>query len=194
MTKVLTAGFQAYLLNIPGWDWKRDDQAVCINEVKFGLLAQSCLASGFFTMASNMMTTSLPGITPEMPRWKKDYLSTSNKVVLAETLSPTFVGFSFQVQQKQQLLLNSPVQEVAEICYLRLNLLLVAVEARKYEGGAININPNGKKITPNAIGLFISDSSDKVKRAWFYCRLDVEGRKILLIVTQGLPREHKEPE
>ena len=75
-------------------------QAVCINEVKFGLLAQSCLASGFFTMASNMMTTSLPGITPEMPRWKKDYLSTSNKVVLAETLSPTFVGFSFQVQNQ----------------------------------------------------------------------------------------------
>ena len=109
-------------MNIPGWDWKRDDQvrsnkiqnhrlalealdyiyhqAVCINEVKFGLLAQSCLASGFFTMASNMMTTSLPGIPPEMPRWKKDYLSTSNKVVLAETLSPTFVGFSFQVQNQ----------------------------------------------------------------------------------------------
>ena len=103
-------------------------------------------------------------------------------------------GSLFRCKKKQQLLLNSPVQEVAEICYLRLNLLLVAVEARKYEGGAININPNGKKITPNAIGLFISDSSDKVKRAWFYCRLDVEGRKIILIVTQGLPREHKEPE
>ena len=26
------------------------------------------------------------------------------------------------------------------------------------------------KVTANAIGLFISDSSDKVKRAWFYCR------------------------
>ena len=168
------------MLNIPGWDWKRDDQAVCINEVKFGLLAQSCLASGFFTMASNMMTTSLPGITPEMPRWKKDYLSTSNKVVLAETLSPTFVGFSFQVQTKtaSAKFTSFTFQEVAEICYLRLNLLLVAVEARKYEGGAIDINPNGKKITPNAIGLFISDSSDKVKRAWFYCRLVLKERKI----------------
>ena len=31
---------QAYLLNIPGWDWRRDDQAVCLNEVKYGLLAQ----------------------------------------------------------------------------------------------------------------------------------------------------------
>ena len=65
-------------------------------------------------------------------------------------------------------------------------MLLVAVEARKYEGGAININPNGKKITPNAIGLFISDSSDKVKRAWFYCRLVFEEEKtvgFILIVT-----------
>ena len=73
---------------MPGWDWRRDDQAVCINEVKFGLLAQSCLAPGFFTMASNMMTTSLPGIQPEMPRWKKDYLSTSNKVQFTFHMSP----------------------------------------------------------------------------------------------------------
>ena len=84
---------------------------------------------------------------------------------------PNFCRLLFSGGKDHQLLLKSPVQEVAEICYLRLNLLLVAVEARKYEGGAIDINPNGKKITPNAIGLFISDSSDKVKRAWFYCRL-----------------------
>ena len=45
------------------------------------------------------------------------------------------------------LLLVSPVQEVAEICYLRLNLVLVAMEARKYEGGQIWINPQGKKVT-----------------------------------------------
>ena len=143
------------------------------------------------------MTTSLPGITPEMPRWKKDYLSTSNKVVLAETLSPTFVGFSFQVEKARFRSAHFIFdQEVAEICYLRLNLLLVAVEARKYEGGAIDINPNGKKITPNAIGLFISDSSDKVKRAWFYCRLvsTKENSAFSFRSCQSLPRERKEPE
>ena len=32
-----------YLLNIPSWDWKRGDDAVCIAELKLGLLAQSCL-------------------------------------------------------------------------------------------------------------------------------------------------------
>ena len=43
---------QGYLLNIPGWDWRRDDQAVCLNEIKYGMLAQSVLAHGFFTLAS----------------------------------------------------------------------------------------------------------------------------------------------
>ena len=76
---------------------------------------------------------------------------------MGETLSPTFVGMSFQ--------------EVAEICYLRLNLLLVAIEARKYEGGNIWINPKDKVLSANCIGLFITNSSDAVKRAWFYCRV-----------------------
>lgn len=36
--------FKMYLLNIPSWDWKQGDDAVCIAELKLGLLAQSCLA------------------------------------------------------------------------------------------------------------------------------------------------------
>jgi len=148
---------KAYLLNIPGWDWRRDDQALCLNEVKYGLMAQSVLAPGFFTFASNVVTSSVKEITPEMPRWKQEYMTTSHKVILAETFSPTFVGLTFQ--------------EVSEICYLRLNLVLIAIEARKYEGGRIWINPNNKKVTPNAIGLFITESSDAAKRAWFFCRV-----------------------
>ena len=94
----LTSPLQALLLNIPGWDWRRDDQAVCLNEIKYGMLAQSCLASGFFTLASNMITASDIKIGKEMPRWKQEYLKTSNKVVLGETLSPTFVGMTYQVE------------------------------------------------------------------------------------------------
>jgi len=86
--------------------------------------------------------------------------------------------------------------QVAEICYTQLNLLLLAIEARKYEGGEIYINPRKKIINPNAIGtekkskelfcqeeerpfiflflllqgLFMTDSADSAKRAWFYCR------------------------
>ena len=44
--------------------------------------------------------------------------------------------------------------KVAEICYVKLNLLLLAIEARKYEGGNISINPKNKEIQPNAIGKY----------------------------------------
>ena len=47
---------------------------------------------------------------------------------------------------------------------------MIAIEARKYEGGHIWINPLNKKVSPNAIGLFLTESSDAAKRAWFYCR------------------------
>ena len=43
--------------------------------------------------------------------------------------------------------------------------------SRKYEGGQIWINPRHKTMTANCIGLFITQSSDAVKRAWFYCRV-----------------------
>ena len=44
-----------------------------------------------------MITASEVVMTREMPSWKKEYLKTSNKVILGETLSPTFVGLTFQV-------------------------------------------------------------------------------------------------
>ena len=59
---------------------------------------------------------------------------------------------------------------MAEICYLRLNLIMIAIEDRKYEGGNIWINLYNRKVGPNSIGLFITKSSDDAKRAWFYCR------------------------
>ena len=45
----------------------------------------------------NIITASEVNISREMPSWKQEYLKTSNKVIMAETLSPTFVGMSFQV-------------------------------------------------------------------------------------------------
>lgn len=47
---------QAYLLNIPSWDWKRGDDAVCLAELKLGFIAQSALAPGFSTLMANLFT------------------------------------------------------------------------------------------------------------------------------------------
>lgn len=45
---------QAYLLNIPSWDWKQGDDVICLAELKLGFIAQSCLAPGFSTMMANL--------------------------------------------------------------------------------------------------------------------------------------------
>ena len=83
-------------------------------------------------------------------------------------------------------------QEVAETCLLKLNLILIAIEARKYEGGQIWINPLNKKVAPNAIGLFLTESSDAAKRAWFYCReVFYIFHLILLIRTVFLLNYHR---
>ena len=47
---------QAYLLNVPCWDWKRGDDAVCLAELKLGFIAQSCVAPGFSTLLANLFT------------------------------------------------------------------------------------------------------------------------------------------
>ena len=144
------------MININGWEWQRDDQAIALNELKYGLFAQSCLAPGFSTLMSNLLVaSSTVEITDAMPDWRKEYLPSTNKVILAETLSPTFVGM--------------PFHDAASILYTRFDILLVAIEERKYEGGSIFINPKNYRIKANNIGLFFASSSDEVKNAWIFC-------------------------
>lgn len=80
---------------------------------------------------------------------------------MAETLSPTFVGMTFAQVNIYLLTFYYKLAvclqfwflfQVAAICYSKLNLCLLAIEQRKYEGGDIFINPKNKVINPNAIG------------------------------------------
>lgn len=54
LTNNLKFLMQAYLLNIPSWDWKQGDDVICLAELKLGFIAQSCLAPGFSTMMANL--------------------------------------------------------------------------------------------------------------------------------------------
>jgi len=75
-----------------------------------------------------------------------------------ETLSPTFTGMTFS--------------QASELCFVKLKLLLLAVEVRPDDGGEtkISINPRGSKIPANTVGFFIAQSAEEVKRAWYYCK------------------------
>ncbi|CAG0884286.1 unnamed protein product [Cyprideis torosa] len=191
---------KAYLLNIPSWDWKRGDDVICLAELKLGFIAQSCLAPGFSTMMANLFamrsyktknvdftppdleevlprrkqwygslasasmllaqtTARALGLnSPDMPNWQNDYLCGTGCEMYTETLSPTFTGLTFP--------------QAAELCFVKLKLLLLAIEIKAENGqeAKISINPRGVRIQANTQGFFIAQSADEVKRAWFYCK------------------------
>ena len=65
---------QAYLLNIPSWDWKQGDDVICLAELKLGFIAQSCLAPGFSTMMANLFAMrSFHTVSPHSVRLKLKY-------------------------------------------------------------------------------------------------------------------------
>ncbi|ESN97450.1 hypothetical protein HELRODRAFT_92742, partial [Helobdella robusta] len=144
----------AYLLNIPSWNWKRGDDCVCLAELKLGFLAQSCLAPGFSTLMANLFSMrSYKTLSPDMPQWLNDYLRGTGMEMYTELLSNSFAGLTFP--------------EAAELCFLKLKLLLIAIEARQ-EGADesyILINPRyDVKLESNIRGFFIAESADEVKR------------------------------
>jgi potassium large conductance calcium-activated channel subfamily M alpha protein 1 len=55
------------LLFFPGWDWRRDDQAVCLNELKLGFIAQSCLAPGLKSLKKLYLLVFAQSCSA--PRW-----------------------------------------------------------------------------------------------------------------------------
>ncbi|KAH9491874.1 hypothetical protein Btru_029741 [Bulinus truncatus] len=150
---------KAYLLNIPSWDWKRGDDAVCIAELKLGFIAQSCLAPGFSTLMANLFTMRSFNQTSELAQWQTDYMRGTGMEVYTEYLSNAFTSLTFP--------------EAAELCFTKLKLLLLAIELRE-EGAresSLAINPGPKvKIEPATQGFFMADSAEEVKRAFYYCK------------------------
>ncbi|WAQ96141.1 SLO-like protein [Mya arenaria] len=145
--------FQAYLLNIPSWDWKRGDDAVCIAELKLGFIAQSCLAPGFSTLMANLFTMRSYKPSVEMQQWQNDYMRGTAMEMYTEFLSSSFNGLTFP--------------EAAELCFAKLKLLLLAIEVRSDEGreSTLAINPGSKvKLETATQGFFIAESAEEVKR------------------------------
>uniref|UniRef100_A0A8C7JHM8 Calcium-activated potassium channel subunit alpha-1 n=1 Tax=Oncorhynchus kisutch TaxID=8019 RepID=A0A8C7JHM8_ONCKI len=147
----------AHLLNIPSWNWKEGDDAICLAELKAGFIAQSCLAQGLSTMLANLFSMR-SFIEIEEDTWQKYYLEGVANEMYTEYLSSAFVGLSFPA--------------VCELCYVKLKLLLIAIENKSELGeSSILINPgNHVKMQEGTLGFFIASDAKEVKRAFFYCK------------------------
>uniref|UniRef100_W5MBG8 BK channel n=1 Tax=Lepisosteus oculatus TaxID=7918 RepID=W5MBG8_LEPOC len=157
ITQMLQYHNKAHLLNIPSWNWKEGDDAICLAELKLGFIAQSCLAQGLSTMLANLFSMR-SFIKIEEDTWQKYYLEGVANEMYTEYLSSAFVGLSFPT--------------VCELCYVKLKLLLIAIEYKSDKReSSILINPgNHVKMQEGTLGFFIASDAKEVKRAFFYCK------------------------
>ncbi|XP_030626593.1 calcium-activated potassium channel subunit alpha-1a isoform X1 [Chanos chanos] len=157
ITQMLQYHNKAHLLNIPSWNWKEGDDAICLAELKAGFIAQSCLAQGLSTMLANLFSMR-SFIKIEEDTWQKYYLEGVANEMYTEYLSSAFVGLSFPM--------------VCELCYVKLKLLLIAIEYKSEQReSSILINPgNHVKMQEGTLGFFIASDAKEVKRAFYYCK------------------------
>ncbi|XP_036071287.1 calcium-activated potassium channel subunit alpha-1a isoform X7 [Oryzias melastigma] len=161
ITQMLQYHNKAHLLNIPSWNWKEGDDAICLAELKAGFIAQSCLAQGLSTMLANLFSMR-SFIEIEEDTWQKYYLEGVANEMYTEYLSSAFVGLSFPT--------------VCELCYVKLKLLLIAIEYKSEQRESrsrkrILINPgNHVKMQEGTLGFFIASDAKEVKRAFYYCK------------------------
>ena len=149
--------------NIEGWSLGRDI-AVCLNELKLGLLAQSCICPGFSTLIANLFYTSdfpiFSSFTGENA-WKEHYIKGASNEVYSSTFSNHFLGMTFQ--------------EAAGVCFNKLNLVLLAMEHIEYNCRHYYVNPSPKhhpnlRITPGSmLGYFIAQDQLHVSCVSMYC-------------------------
>ena len=149
--------------NIEGWHAGRDI-AVCLNELKLGLLAQSCLCPGFSTLVANLFYTSdFPMISSytTTEEWKRHYFNGAANEVYSTTFSDVFNGMTFH--------------DAAGMCFNKLNLVLFAIENIGsnghiyYANPSLQQNPDLRIATSSMLGYFIAQDKDHVTKVSTFC-------------------------
>ncbi|PAA88249.1 hypothetical protein BOX15_Mlig020874g2 [Macrostomum lignano] len=106
---------KTYLRNIPDWGQEHGDQSVCINEIKYGILAQSCMVPGISTLLCNllMLRSCSSMLVPRSP-WCRAYLQGVEFEFYKVPFAPEFRGLNFL--------------QACRICYEQLGIILLAIE------------------------------------------------------------------
>ncbi|KAM8945905.1 calcium-activated potassium channel subunit alpha-1-like [Pelodytes ibericus] len=92
--QILKSESKIHLQNIPAWDWRLGDAINCLQELKLGFMAQSCLVPGLSTMLINLYTLRLY-LKVNKNSWQWHFLDSANNSLLTGPLSNDFVGMTF---------------------------------------------------------------------------------------------------
>ncbi|XP_065651371.1 calcium-activated potassium channel subunit alpha-1 isoform X8 [Hydra vulgaris] len=160
IVQLLMSQNKMLLMNCPQWKSEYGDAIICINELKLGLMAQSCNALGFSTLVGNMLgmrRNLIPEHIPENEQWKVAYMLGATYEIYSSYLSNSFIGMTFP--------------QAVELCFEKLRLMLIAVQIKTKNGKEFVINPMNKKfkLNRNAVGLFLAQKLKYAERALRYC-------------------------
>lgn len=156
IVQVMRKPNKAHIHNCPQWKESNGDAIVCIDELKLGVMAQSCNAPGFSTLLANLFVMREAENKRYNDSWRETYLTGVSVEMYSTTLSDYFVGMSFPT--------------AVEICFSKLNLLLIAVEVQTEKGEVFAINPpKSLKLTKDTRAFFISQDAADVSKAKLYC-------------------------
>ncbi|XP_066093597.1 potassium channel subfamily U member 1 [Saccopteryx bilineata] len=155
--QILQSHNKVFLPKIPSWNWTTGDNIICFAELKLGFIAQGCLVPGLCTFLTSLFVEENDKVVLKEP-WKKIFLSGLKNKILTQRLSDDFTGMTFP--------------EVSRLCFVKLHLLLIAVEQKcmfSCHSGLLLNPPAEFKLHKNTLGFFIAESARKVRRAFFYC-------------------------
>lgn len=159
--QVLRGTSKEHVVNIPGWQVEHDI-ALCLNELKLGLLAQSCICPGVSTLIANLFYTSdfpkLNLLPNQSNAWQELYIKGASNEIYPASFSRSFVGMKFH---------NAALE-----CYQKLGLMLIAVEDCHTHKCYINPSPVAHPtlvIHKEMEGYFIGQDQEHVKLASYYC-------------------------
>ena len=162
--QLLHSSSKQQVYNIEGWIHGRDI-AITLNELKLGLLGQSCMSPGFSTLIANLFYTSdFPklkhtGIDDEK-NWQTWYIKGASNEIYTSSFSHTFHGKLYH--------------DAARICYTDLGLILLALE----DSDKLYINPSPHSDQSLVIrsgkngmrGYFIGQDHKHVQLVSTYCK------------------------
>ncbi|KAM4675803.1 potassium channel subfamily U member 1 [Discoglossus pictus] len=150
--QILQSHSKSYLQNIPSWDWRRGDSIICLAELKLGFMAQSCLVPGLSTLLINLCSMK-SDVQVNKDSWQWNFLHGMENHLMTQTLSNDFVGMTFY--------------EACRLCFVKMNIVLIAIEYRSPMGSSILVNPSAQiTLHENTLGFFIARSVTQVKRSF----------------------------
>ena len=163
IVQLLLSFSKKQVYNIEGWNIGQDI-ALSLNELKLGLLAQSCMCPGFSTLIANLFYTAdfpNPSSFTGDQEWKKYYTQGASNEIYPCSFSEAFDGLTFH--------------EASRKCYNDLQLLLLAVERITPTYHKYYVNPSPSlhstlRIDSKSMwGYFIARDKKHVKTVSSYC-------------------------